>query len=86
MLKIYYYANKNGNKNMKVKVSKKGLVIPPEFLEGVKEVEIRKNNGWIILFPTAIDDPILELGKQPVQCGVSDASENHDKYLYDNVS
>lgn len=29
-----------------------------------------------------IDDPIFDIGKNPVACGVPDASENLDKYLY----
>ena len=29
------------------------------------------------------DDPIYDLAKDPVDCGVTDASENLDKYLYD---
>jgi hypothetical protein len=28
------------------------------------------------------DDPIYEIGKAPVVCGVADASENFDNYLY----
>jgi hypothetical protein len=68
---------------MKIKVTKKGVLIPLEFLEGVKEVEIRKENGLILVLPTIIADPILGLGKHPVVCGLPDASENHDKYLYD---
>ena len=27
-------------------------------------------------------DPISELGKNPVECGASDASEKHDQYIY----
>ena len=28
------------------------------------------------------DDPIWEMGKNPIQIGISDLSENHDIYLY----
>lgn len=28
------------------------------------------------------EDPILGLGRDPVPCGTSDASEHHDRYLY----
>jgi hypothetical protein len=28
------------------------------------------------------DDPIFNIGRGPVACGISDASENLDKYLY----
>jgi hypothetical protein len=64
---------------MKVKVTQKGVVIPKKYLEGIKEVEIRKENGLIIVIPITDVDPILELGKKPVICGVPDASEQHDK-------
>ena len=67
---------------MKLKVTTEGLIIPREFLEGFEEVEIQKKNGYILIIPTTERDPILELGKHPVICGVSDASESHDKYLY----
>lgn len=68
---------------MKAKVTDKGVVIPKKYLEGISEVEIKKENGFIMVIPITDDDPILELGKNPVVCGVSDASEDHDKYLYD---
>jgi hypothetical protein len=34
------------------------------------------------LIPAGKDDPIYDIGKDPVVSGVSDASENLDKYLY----
>lgn len=70
---------------MKAKVTEQGVVIPKEFLEGIEEVEIRKENGSIVVVPTSTSDPILELGKHPVVCGAPDASEHHDKYLYGSV-
>lgn len=70
---------------MKVKVTEKGLVVPKAYLKGIKEVEIKKENGLILIVPITDVDPILELGKNPVQCGTPDASEKHDKYVYDNL-
>lgn len=67
---------------MKLKVTTEGVIIPKSLLEGFEEVEISRKNGFILVIPTIKRDPILELGTQPVICGVSDASENHDKYLY----
>ena len=69
---------------MKVKVTDKGVVIPRTYLEGIREVEIRKENGLILIVPVPDIDPISELGKMPVECGSPDASEKHDKYLYNN--
>ncbi len=68
---------------MKVKVTNEGVVIPKTYLEGVEEVEIKKENGLIMVIPITDNDPIFELGKNPVECGIPNASEQHDKYIYD---
>ncbi len=67
---------------MKTKVTSQGVRIPKRLLEGVDEVEIRKENNLILVVPVTNKDPILGLGKQPIVVGVTDASENHDRYLY----
>jgi virulence-associated protein VagC len=67
---------------MKAKVTKRGVVIPRELLEGIEEVDIRKENGVIIVAPVGEQDPIWGLGKNPVKSGPDDASENHDRYIY----
>lgn len=72
-------------KVMKTKVTKQGLVIPKEMLAAADEVEIRKEDHQIVI-SLLINDPILNLGKNPVECGVSDASEHHDSYLYGSGS
>ncbi len=71
---------------MKATVTKKGVVIPKELLEGVKEVEIQKEDDKISIIPIVTADPILKLGTHPVVCGITDASEKHDKYLYGAAS
>lgn len=71
---------------MKVKVTKRGLMIPKEMLAGVEDVEIRKEDHRIVISLLTKGDPILKLGKHPVTCGVSDASEHHDSYLYGSGS
>ena len=68
---------------MRAKVSEQGVVIPKELLEGITEVDIRKQNGIIVVMPVGKEDPIHNIGKNPVKLGISDASENLDKYLYD---
>lgn len=67
---------------MKAKVTEQGLLIPKEFLQGIQEVEIRQQQGTILIVPIIQEDPILGLGQNPVNCGVQDAAENHDRYLY----
>lgn len=67
---------------MKVKVSEKGVLIPRKLLKGVKEVEVRQQNGLIIIVPVGAKDPIFDIGKNPVKSGVKDGSINHDKYIY----
>jgi hypothetical protein len=66
---------------MKTKVTEQGVMVPKKFLKGVKEVEIRKNNGVILVVPVA-EDPILALGSQPIADEITDASQHHDRYLY----
>ena len=67
---------------MTTKVSEHGLLIPKDLLLNVDEVEIRKENGIIIIIPATAKDPIFELGQDPVTADVDDASVNHDMYLH----
>ena len=71
---------------MKAKVSKRGLIIPKDMLAGTVEVEIRKEDHRIVILPVTKGDPILNLGKSPVECGVPDASVYHDRHLYGSGS
>ncbi len=66
---------------MVAKVTAEGLLIPPDLLQGIEAVEIHKEKDRITLIPTSKPDPILNLGKSPVACGVPDASESYDQYL-----
>ncbi len=66
---------------MKTKVTEKGVLVPKKFFKGIKEVEIRQEDNLILVVPVT-DDPILQLGDNPVTDPVTDASENHDRYLY----
>ena len=66
---------------MKTKVTEQGVIVPKKFLKGVKEVEIRKDNGVILVVPIT-EDPIFALGSQPITDEITDASEHHDVYLY----
>lgn len=69
---------------MKASVKKDGLLIPKRLLKGVKQADVRKEHGKIIVRPLpSAADPIFNLGKRPVKSGVADAAEHHDKYLYD---
>ncbi len=67
---------------MRTKVTEQGLLIPREMLEGVDEVEIRKEENQILIVPLSGNDPILELGVDPIDDDVDDASVRHDRYLY----
>ena len=77
---------------MKAKVTERGVTVPKELLEGMDEVEIYRQDGMVIIRSTSVadspawhDDPISQLGKNPVTLDVTDASENLDRYLYDAV-
>lgn len=68
---------------MRTRVTENGVLIPKGWLEGVDEVEMHKEQNMIIVVPVQVDDPILDLGKQPIVLDVKDASLDHDRYLYD---
>jgi hypothetical protein len=68
---------------MRTKVTENGVLIPKEWLVGIDEVDIQKTQNMILVVPVQADDPILDLGKQPILLDVEDASLNHDRYLYD---
>lgn len=66
---------------MKTTVTEQGVLVPKKFLKGIKEVEIRKENSTILIVPVT-EDPIFALGSQPIADETTDASEQHDAYLY----
>ena len=68
---------------MRTKVTENGIHIPKAWLEGVDEVEIQKEQNMILVVPVQADDPIRNLGTQPILLDVEDAARNHDRYLYD---
>ncbi|MGH9899823.1 MAG: hypothetical protein ACRD4L_13350 [Pyrinomonadaceae bacterium] len=67
---------------MRTEVTNQGLLIPKQFLEGIKEVEIRKEKNVILVIPLYSEDPIFQFGRQPITDNVTDASVNHDRYIY----
>ncbi len=70
---------------MKAQVKKDGVLIPKKMLKGVKQVEIQREAGRVVVMPLPTsNDPILRLGRRPVKSGTIDAAEHHDRYLYDN--
>jgi virulence-associated protein VagC len=71
-------------KRMRIIVTEQGALIPKQFLEGVQAVEIRAQQGVLLLVPIVESDPILQLGKEPISDVVEDASVHHDRYLYAN--
>lgn len=68
---------------MKLKVTDSGVVIPRDMLPDVDEVDVRMEGTLLVLTPIRdVNDPIWAMGDDPVTCGLPDASENHDRYLY----
>jgi hypothetical protein len=67
---------------MRIKVTENGVLIPKMWLEGIDEVDIQQTPDMILVVPVQENDPILNLGKQPILLDVEDASINHDQYLY----
>lgn len=68
---------------MKLKVTDSGVVIPRDMLPDVDEVDVRMEGSLLVVTPVRdVNDPIWEMGDDPVTCGLPDGSENHDRYLY----
>jgi len=67
---------------MTVKVTEQGLLIPRRWLRGIRRAEIRRKKNRITIVPANGADPLRQLGRKPVRCGLTDAAANHDKYLY----
>lgn len=74
---------------MKVKVGEHGVTVPKHMLGDADEVEIRDEDGRVVVEPVRSgdgdregQDPIFGLGRNPVPCGAPDASTNHDQHLY----
>lgn len=73
---------------MKVSVTDEGVVIPREMLEGAQSVIISKKNGVVLVMPVEASDTkdsnttysFFQLGTDPIDIDITDASENHDKY------
>lgn len=66
----------------KTRVTEHGVIIQREWFSGVEEVEVRRQNGAIVIVPLLSGDPIDSLGKHPVDDELTDASTNADGYLY----
>lgn len=67
---------------MKVKVTPRGVTVPRRMLGDAIEVEIRTEEGRVVLTPVLEEDPILGLGEEPVMTGTPDGAEQHDRHLY----
>lgn len=69
---------------MRITVTEQGVLIPKQLLEGIREVEVRSQQGILLVLPVVEGDPILQLGQEPIADSVDDASTHHDRYLYVN--
>ena len=67
---------------MKSRVTEQGLLIPKSLLKGVDEVDIQKRGSIIVVSPVSRIDPVLDLGSEPISIETGEASENHDRYIY----
>jgi len=67
---------------MRSRVTYQGLLIPKAWLADADEVEILREEDRVVVVPVRTKDPIFELGKDPIEVDVDDASVNHDRYLY----
>ena len=70
---------------MKIKVTEQGLVVPKELLEGIQEVEIRREDFKTLVILIIKLDPVSGLGSDQIDFSVTDASENHDADLSERL-
>lgn len=80
--------SQSSNDAMKGKVGEEGVTVPKDLLGDVDEVEVRNENGRIVVEPVRQsgeegEDPNLGLGRDLVSCGPPDASESPSRHLYD---
>ena len=68
--------------DMRSKVTDQGVTLPKHWFQGVSEVEIQREEHRVVVVPVPGDDPIANLGKNPINLEVDDAAANHDRYLY----
>jgi len=71
---------------MKGKAGEKGVRVPRQLLGDAEEVEIRDEEGRIVIEPVRKakqedEDPVTDFGQNPVSCGANDASANRGQYL-----
>jgi hypothetical protein len=67
---------------MKLPVTDRGLLIPKELLGKIDEVEVTIQGDQIIITLGKDQPSIWDLGSDPVECDVTDAAIDHDRYLY----
>jgi len=77
---------------MNTKVTEEGVLIPKHWLQHVDEVEIRRENGIILIIPVesqgytdtvpVVHDPLFKLGQHPIDDELPDISTHSDKYIY----
>ena len=67
---------------MRAKVTDQGVTLPKEWFCGVAEVDIQREDDRIVVAPVRADDPIMQLGSDPLPIELTDAAANHDEYLY----
>ena len=60
---------------MRINVTDQGVLIPRDWFPDVEDVDVEKTTDAVVVRPHLVRDPILELGKNPVDCGISDGSE-----------
>jgi hypothetical protein len=78
--KLHSKYSKSGKKTMKLPVTKQGVTIPREFFEGIEEVELRREKGWIAIVPSQLSKKPRVLGIHP---GAIVMSQDFDEPLPD---
>lgn len=71
---------------MRTKVTEEGVLVPPQFLKGIKEVEIKEENGLILVVPLTDDEAENEDFYNLSLRGLADAyGEDEPEYSLDLI-
>lgn len=69
---------------MRIPIPSTGLVIPKQWLGNADEAQVEQHDGVVTISPVlkSADDPLWQVGQDPIDDEITDASTNHDRYLY----
>ena len=72
-------------KTVEITLAGNGVLIVTDSPPVISSLKGQLEDVTLSSVPPQSDDPVLQMGQNPVECGLVDASERHDDYLYGNL-